>query len=543
MKKTLKGLSAILMTSVLAVSASAATVGSLTASAASIAVNSTDGGSYTAYPILTGSVNGSSLGNVNYATGFSLTSALLTELKGDSTFGSGTSNAFNDLSTSSPASAFAADIAKLSTTAQQERFAKIIGKYTTTGGLTVGTDTSDIAEGYYVIKGTNSKGTSLNLLNVVGTVEISGKGDSPSSAKTVDDKNDSTGAAETGKDTADYDIGDTIPYTLTFTLPSDYASYEKYPITFVDDMCAGLSYNGDAKIWYGTVTGEGEDITFSHDTEATSATTSGKVYKATISDLKVTKPALTADTVITIKYTATLNANAVIGNDGTATAGNPNTYNVIFANDPNWYDDGEGGTQPDTPPTGETPKKTNTVFTYKLVVNKIKSDNTALTGADFDLYKFVEGTGSDTYKVGETTYSGKWTLVTALNTGEGAVNPSKSAVAADTTSFTFSGIDDGVYKLVESTTPKGYNTIEPIIFTIAPTSDGYLPNTIKLGSEAFSCTDSSGAISGNVVNNAGVTLPGTGGMGTTIFYIVGGLMISGALVLLIVRKRMSIKEK
>lgn len=79
MKKTLKGLSAILMTSVLAVSASAATVGSLTASAASIAVNSTDGGSYTAYPILTGSVNGSSLGNVNYATGFSLTSALLTE--------------------------------------------------------------------------------------------------------------------------------------------------------------------------------------------------------------------------------------------------------------------------------------------------------------------------------------------------------------------------------------------------------------------------------------------------------------------------------
>lgn len=123
------------------------------------------------------------------------------------------------------------------------------------------------------------------------------------------------------------------------------------------------------------------------------------------------------------------------------------------------------------------------------------------------------------------------------------MNPSKSAVAADTTSFTFSGIDDGVYKLVESTTPKGYNTIEPIIFTIAPTSDGYLPNTIKLGSEAFSCTDSSGAISGNVVNNAGVTLPGTGGMGTTIFYIVGGLMISGALVLLIVRKRMSIKEK
>lgn len=217
MKKTLKGLSAILMTSVLAVSASAATVGSLTASAASIAVNSTDGGSYTAYPILTGSVNGSSLGNVNYATGFSLTSALLTELKGDSTFGSGTSNAFNNLSTSSPASAFAADIAKLSTTAQQERFAKIIGKYTTTGGLTVGTDTSDIAEGYYVIKGTNSKGTSLNLLNVVGTVEISGKGDSPSSAKTVDDKNDSTGAAEKGKDTADYDIGDTIPYTLTFT--------------------------------------------------------------------------------------------------------------------------------------------------------------------------------------------------------------------------------------------------------------------------------------------------------------------------------------
>lgn len=526
------------MTSVLAVSASAATVGSMTASAASITIASTDtGGSYTAYPILTGSVSGSSLGNVDFATGFSLTSALVDELKADTTFGAGTSNAFSDLTISSTAAVFAADIAKLTTTPKQEKFAKIIGNYFTTGGLTVGDDTANIAEGYYVIKGSNSTGTSLNLLNVVGTVEISGKVGAPSSAKTVNDKNDSDSTAAlnaTGQKSADYDIGDVVPYTLTFTLPADYTRYEKYPITFTDTMSAGLTFNKSAEIFYGTGDTTGDAITFTGPTAVTGG--NQYTYQVDLKALQATeaaKPAtdqdanimgITNGTVITIKYNATLNDNAVIGGTG-----NPNTYKVSYSTNPNFI---PTTSTPNPPEDKTTPEDKNVVFTYKLVVNKVdKTDNSALAGAGFTLYKWEPAT--PTAAPSPSVDGTSWV--------------SKKVIAATETdtSFAFTGLDDGVYKLVESTTPKGYNTIDPIVFTISASHSDTAITSLSAsgGSLTFTGNTSTGQLSVTIENNKGIELPTTGGVGTTIFYIIGGLMISGALVLLIVKKRMSIKEK
>ena len=108
--------------------------------------------------------------------------------------------------------------------------------------------------------------------------------------------------------------------------------------------------------------------------------------------------------------------------------------------------------------------------------------------------------------------------------------------------ISFAGLGTGTYTLTETVTPEGYNTISPIeiVITADPTYDA--PNW-TITRDGHELSNPTGIYEFTVENNKGVTLPGTGGIGTTIFYIVGGLMVSGAFVLLIVKKRMSIKEK
>ena len=251
-------------------------------------------------------------------------------------------------------------------------------------------------------------------------------------------------------------------------LPDDYANYKQYYVSFVDDMSAGLTWNGEATIYYGANDKDGSSIQFtSTKTENTSSNDeyykNGTVYRFTIDDLKTgtdAQKALTAGSVITIKYTATLNSDALIG-----ASGNPNKYKVDFSSNPN---QAAGG----NPETNDTPWDTNIVFTYKTVFNKVDGNNNPLTGADFKLEK----------QVGDT-----WVDVTALHDGDDAVNPTKSvgenttAPVVDTngsvttpgtaTQFTFAGLDAGKYRLTETVTPAGYNTIDPITFTITATHD------------------------------------------------------------------------
>ena len=115
----------------------------------------------------------------------------------------------------------------------------------------------------------------------------------------------------------------------------------------------------------------------------------------------------------------------------------------------------------------------------------------------------------------------------------------------DMTTFTWSGLDDGDYKLVETTTPAGYNTIADIVFTItAGHVDGASPSLSTLsgdvtsGTATFTADVTAGSLTTNVVNQSGATLPETGGIGTTIFYVVGGILVIGAGVVLVTKKRM-----
>lgn len=417
-------------------------------------------------------------------------------------------------------------------------------KTNATGRGTVDKDTSlDVVPGYYLVVDTTAAADladgdaySLNIVAVFNDITITPKKGTTTSEKHVDDQNDSLASDHSElKDSADYDIGDSIPYTLTFTLPADYSNYGSYKVTFVDDMSAGLTLNTDSvKIAYGSATPT--QITFTADSSKTSEYDSGTVYTYTINDLKTSQPNLDAGTVITITYTATLNANAVIGS-----AGNPNKYQVEYSNNPNK----EG--------KGTTPWDKNIVFTYKTVFNKVDGDNKPLTGADFTLYK----------KIIDATAEGgfKWVSVTALNTGTNAANPTKVVTSkttgegadAKTTEncvFTFSGLDAGVYKLEETTTPQGFNTIDPIEFTITAThdlvsDDPKLTDLSGAGGAEFTMTavkdtddNPTGELTADIVNNSGTVLPSTGGIGTTIFYVVGSILVVAAGVLLITKKRM-----
>ena len=378
--------------------------------------------------------------------------------------------------------------AKDFTASQAEEFAKEAGKYLrNAGGLT------GLAAGYYLVQnktvGDHEAYTNY-ILKVVKNVTVEPKTSVPSIEKKVKDTNDTTGKTTDWQDSADYDINDDVPFQLTATLPNNFATYDKYYLEFADTLSLGLTYNKDAKVFL---------VNGSDETDVTSSFTiaeDGSSFK--INDLKSIS-GVTASSKIVVRYTAKLNSNAVIGS-----AGNPNTVKLIYSNNPN------------ATGTGETTPDTVVVFTYKVVVNKVKEDKkTPLEGAGFTLYK--------------KDSSGNWNAVGNEITG--------------VTTFTFSGLDDGDYKLSETTVPDGYNKASDVEFTVTAKhdEDSDAPKLTELkgtGSLEFTSNTTDGSLTTNVVNKKGSVLPSTGGMGTTILYVVGSILVLAAAVLLITKKRM-----
>ena len=375
-----------------------------------------------------------------------------------------------------------------------------------------------LPEGYYVIKdkdktldGSDKAGYTLFIFTALTEdLPLSLKADVPSSEKKVDDVNDSTGEEDKLQDSADYEIGDKVPYTLTATLPSNYADYKSYTINFIDNMSKGLTFDGNARIYFGASDEEGTAIKFT--SAASEKYDGGTKWVYEIEDLKTTAPELKADDVITIKYEAVLNQDAVIG-----ALGNPNEYHIEFSNNPNQGKDG---------PKGQTPEDINIVFTFKTIFNKVDGEGNPLEGADFKLEKLVNG---------------EWVDVTTLGGNNGA----HPTMTKDGNKFEFCGLDDGDYKLTETVTPKGYNEIDPIKFTITAEHDVLSDNpalTSLTGTdgEEFTMTPdvSAGSLEANVINESGAKLPETGGMGTVLIYTVGGILVAAAGLMLITKKRM-----
>lgn len=390
-------------------------------------------------------------------------------------------------------------------------FAKIAADHVTGTAMATGTGSVTLpSAGYYLIVDTTDVANkhdakNLSLLQVSGatTVTPQVKTDIPTLEKKVKDINDTTGVKSDWQDSADYDIGDIIPYKLTATL-GKLDNYDTYYVKFVDTM-EHLTYVDDSAIVEINTT-----LLAPTQYKLTWDKTS-KTLEIEITDVK----ALGAGngSVITVKYNATLDDTAVIGSTG-----NPNEAHLVFSNNPN----GEGH--------GETPKDKNIVFTYKVDANKVDPDLNSLPGAAFELFKHVKDSS------GNLTWESKG-VVNATKNSDGTYTIDN---ATDLTEFAWNGIDDGDYKLVEVVTPAGYNTMADLLFTVTATHDENAnnPKLLTLTGDTFSGNVDTGILTSKIVNNRGTTLPGTGGIGTTIFYVVGGGLMVAAAILLITKKRM-----
>ena len=469
--------------------------------------NSAKDHTYEAYQIFTGDLSGTTLSNIVWGSGVSEA--------GQTALGDAAAKA-ETLKTEADAKAFAKAVAPYLTTAAGSANTVTDGKYIISG----------LAAGYYLVKDQDGSLTgdadayTEYIIRVVSDTTATPKSSVPTVEKKVKDTNDSTGVTSDWQDSADYDIGDSIPFQLKATLANNVSSYTTYKVVFHDTLSKGLTYNNDAKVYIGGTETNGFTVTATVNADGTTTLT------VSCDDVK----ALGAgnSSVITVEYTVKLNENAVLGS-----AGNPNEVYLEYSNNPNKSENGNNE-------TGETPKDVVIVFTYKTIINKVDSENKPLTGAAFKLEKLIKGKdgAADT-----------WTTVKEFTVDE------------TTTSFTFSGLDDGQYKLTETKTPAGYNTIDPIYFVIEATHDvtadaptlktlnAYLTDAngnkqtemkdgesvnIDLGTVDLTA----GSITTTVVNKSGAQLPETGGIGTTIFYVLGGVLVLAAVVLLVTKKRM-----
>ena len=383
-----------------------------------------------------------------------------------------------------------------------------------------------VPTGYYLIKDTgpvnDGEAYSLYVVQVVGPTTISPKVGTTTSDKKVKDTNDSAANSTTDwQDSADYDIGDAVPFKLSATIAQDYTSYTHgYKLTFHDKEDAGLTFNASSvKVYV-----DGEEIT-SGFTVVTEGLTGGCTFEVRFANLKDIA-SVKARSVISVEYTSTLDTDATVGS-----AGNKNTSHVTYTNNPNDEQAGENG---------KTRDDVVIVFTYQTIVNKVTknpaydaSKDTGKTGTDSDGNKeFISLKGAG-FTLHKKNASGTYEAVESELKGE------------DMTTFTWSGLDDGDYKLVETTTPAGYNTIADIEFTITATHDvsSDNPTLISLsGGDKFTGKVSTGVVSANIENQSGAQLPSTGGIGTTIFYVLGSVLVIGAAVLLVTKKRMSTKD-
>lgn len=408
-------------------------------------------------------------------------------------------------------------------------FAAVVGNYLTEFVAGTGTNTVTVEDaGYYFLKNTgvpDEDGVYTRyILCVVADTTVSHKGSVPTLDKEVEEKNDSTDEATWGE-TADYDVGDTINYKLTGTLSDQYADYLSYYYCFSDTMSDGLKLDTESIV----ITVNGIDITESFNINATA---SGFTAASNLKEISAGKNAdgeevdvtISATNKIIVTYSATLTEAAKVGAEG-----NKNEAGLSYNNDPYFEGDGDGKpTTPDEPDNpGETPKDTTIVFTYKTIVNKVDEEGETLEGAGFTLYKWYEE-------------DEEWVVVGDEITGE--------------TTFVFSGLDAGKYKLEETTVPDGYNKAEDIIFYIESTLNDETEtlddlivkdesgNTISGEDLTFTADKVAGSVTTDVENKAGVILPSTGGIGTTIFYVVGGLLVAAAVVLLVTKRRMGDAE-
>ena len=329
------------------------------------------------------------------------------------------------------------------------------------------------------------------------------------------DNNDISSAGGWGS-SADHAINEKFQFQLIAKLPAGrdegraYDYYKEYAVLFNDTLSEGITYD---KLDSVVINSNGHTYDITNDTSKYTITESQNSFVVKIPDVKTCAEGLDLNdgATITVTYTAHLNDKAYV-NTGSGSTDNKNSVQLKYSNNPRPGDY-----------WGTTPKSEVYVFTYQL--NNTKRQNTvdgpALAGAGFKLYSDAECNNEvGLYQEGEFYYPIKDA------TGKKAVE----MISGENGQFNVKGLDAGTYYLKETITPAGYDTC------------GVTPVTIKADHSGNDHVNLEGS-NLTIVNKkaGGITLPSTGGIGTTIFYVVGGGLMVAAIVLLVTKKRMENK--
>lgn len=384
-------------------------------------------------------------------------------------------------------------------------FAKLAQKYAkdnsiaNQGSVTATTTTvsfNGLDLGYYLVDTTLGTLCSLDTTNP--DVVMEEKNEVPTNVKTVEE--DSTGNYGEKNDA---DIGQTVNFKSTITAQPGAENY-----VFHDSMSAGLTYTGDAKIY--------TDEAMTQELATANYTVNATPDDSDTFDITFEQDYLNTITAVTklyVKYSATLNASAKVGIEG-----NRNESKLSYGEI-----NQETGKPGSTTPPSETKTYTWDVDVFKYTMNG--ETEKALAGATFTLSKNADGSnpiallseGNNVYRVAKTNETVTVTEITTDATGK----------------FTIKGLDADTYYLTETAAPAGYNKLAAPV-TIVISENGVVNGTTEAPQ---------GVDEVKVLNQSGTELPSTGGIGTTIFYIVGGVLVVGAVVLLVTKKRMNNVER
>ena len=384
---------------------------------------------------------------------------------------------------------------------------------------------SDLTAGYYFVKDTGTIGAgeiaTKFLVKVVGNATVDIKADAPTIDKKIVDNGD------TNRTTAN--IGDKVEFKLTAKVP-DMANFDTYTFTISDTLSKGLTFDA-------------QSVVVNIGDVRLEATTNYKLTAPTDPEkdntftIEFTKAQLgnnvnhDAGATIVVTYNATLNSNAL------TTDKESNKATLKYSNNPDSTGTG----------TVTTPDVPVYIYDFDIAIYKYddtdnKAEQTAdktkkLANAEFVLYKEVvenSATVKYYYQWDDTAKKVKWTTDQAQATREVTLTDGKTS---------FKGIASGKYFLEETKAPDGYNKLKTPV-EVEITAD-YDPETGKLTNTNTiqNVTDGQYIRSVEVPNKAGAVLPSTGGIGTTIFYVLGSILALGAAVLLIAKKRMNGQDR
>lgn len=327
------------------------------------------------------------------------------------------------------------------------------------------------------------------------------------------DINDISSAGGWGS-SADHAINEKFKFQLIAKLPASddraYDYYKEYAVCFNDTLSKGITFDKVETVEITNGDGGASQVINNYTLDPNDPQSS---FKLSIDNVKTCVPDLNKGATITVTYTAHLNENATVNTANSSnTTDNKNSVFLQYSNNPRI------STSLDKTTTSDV-----CVYTYQL--NNTKRQNTvdgpALAGAGFKLYSDAECNNEvGLYQEGEFYYPIKDA------TGKKAVE----MISGENGQFNVKGLDAGTYYLKETITPAGYDTcgVTPVTITANHTKDH---------------VDLSGNLSTTIINKkaGGITLPSTGGIGTTIFYVVGGGLMVAAIVLLVTKKRMENK--